>query len=239
MLAVRDEDVTRAWDPPGEWWPELPGVTGVRDRRAGGAWLAARDDRLSVLLNRADPPSRTPRPSAPPLSRGTLVLSDITGAGLGDAHLAEPFNLVSAHPGGVTVASWNGDSLAHHVLEPGMHMIAHHDVDDLRSARIREWLPEFAQLAGAGEDWQKRWIELLTRTTQLPAEDDRAIIRDNHSHGFPTVSLLVCLAEIPFTGGQVRLESVTLQTPARWSEPTFVRAPLSTSVTASPTTAKI
>ena len=37
VLAVRDEDPARAWDPLGAWWPELPGVVGVRDTRAGGA----------------------------------------------------------------------------------------------------------------------------------------------------------------------------------------------------------
>src|SRR5699024_7086848 len=55
VLAVRDEDPNRPWDPPGEWWPELPGVIGVRDRLANGAWLAASPGRgtLAVLLNRA------------------------------------------------------------------------------------------------------------------------------------------------------------------------------------------
>ncbi len=56
LLAVRDEDPARTWDPLGEWWPEHPGVIGVRDRRAGGAWLAADPaaGRVAVILNRAD-----------------------------------------------------------------------------------------------------------------------------------------------------------------------------------------
>ena len=56
LLAVRDEDPARAWDPLGPWWPDLPSVSGVRDRRAGGAWLAADADagRVAVILNRAD-----------------------------------------------------------------------------------------------------------------------------------------------------------------------------------------
>ncbi|PNA34677.1 NRDE family protein, partial [Pseudomonas sp. MPR-AND1A] len=42
VLAVRDEDPEREWNPLGDWWPEAhPGVIGVRDVRAGGAWLAA------------------------------------------------------------------------------------------------------------------------------------------------------------------------------------------------------
>ena len=53
LLAVRDEDPARPWRPLGPWWPEHPGVRGVRDDLAGGAWLAADDKRLAVLLNRA------------------------------------------------------------------------------------------------------------------------------------------------------------------------------------------
>ena len=54
LLAVRDEDPQREWDALGPWWPEqYPGVIGIRDRRAGGAWLAVDPQRrrLAVLLN--------------------------------------------------------------------------------------------------------------------------------------------------------------------------------------------
>jgi uncharacterized protein with NRDE domain len=57
VLAIRDEDPDRPWSPLGRWWPESHGgVIGVRDVRAGGAWLAADPGagRLAVLLNRAD-----------------------------------------------------------------------------------------------------------------------------------------------------------------------------------------
>ena len=77
LLAVRDEDPKREWDPPGAWWPKLAGVVGVRDRRAGGAWLATRDQRLSVLLNRAEPSHpHLPAPSGLQ-SRGSIVLEDV------------------------------------------------------------------------------------------------------------------------------------------------------------------
>src|SRR4051812_21659446 len=55
MLAIRDEDPGRPWNPLGPWWPDThEGVVGVRDVRAGGAWLAADPSarRLAVLLNR-------------------------------------------------------------------------------------------------------------------------------------------------------------------------------------------
>ena len=51
VLAVRDEDPSRPWRPLGPWWPKLPQVRGVKDELAGGAWLAADDTRLAVLLN--------------------------------------------------------------------------------------------------------------------------------------------------------------------------------------------
>ncbi|MFZ8294598.1 NRDE family protein, partial [Staphylococcus aureus] len=56
VLAVRDEDRNRPWRRLGTWWPEQPAVRGIRDERAGGAWLAAdpRAGRLAVLLNRKD-----------------------------------------------------------------------------------------------------------------------------------------------------------------------------------------
>ena len=52
MLALRDESPERPWDPPAAWWPERdPGIRGVRDRSAGGAWLAASDRAgLAVVL---------------------------------------------------------------------------------------------------------------------------------------------------------------------------------------------
>jgi len=53
VLAVRDEDPQRAWRPFGAWWPDRPGIRGVMDELAGGAWLAADHSTLAVLLNRA------------------------------------------------------------------------------------------------------------------------------------------------------------------------------------------
>lgn len=227
LLAVRDEDPMRAWDPPGAWWPELPGVVGVRDRRAGGAWLATRDQRLSVLLNRSE--SSHPHLPAPSglLSRGAIVLEDVTGAHVPNPPRTASFNLVSVGPGAASVTSWDGETLEHSNLEPGMHMIAHHDVDDPRSARIEKWLPEFSKLTSLGSEWREGWLELLAKSAQLPVSDDRAIIRDNHTHGYPTASLLVCVADIPAAPSiAVQLKGAILAAPAVWGSPEFVPAPL-------------
>ena len=231
LLAVRDEDPARPWDPPGPWWRERPGVIGVRDRRAGGAWLAASptQGRLSVILNRPDIYSQgIPSPSNGLASRGALVLDAVADRSLPNPLRTAGFNLVSVDGRQVVVTSWDGEALLREELEPGMHMIAHHDVDDPRSARIESWLPEFRSLAGLEEHWRESWLALLGRSAELPSDDDRAIIRDNRGHGYETLSLLVCTAEVRSGGesgvaarGHVRLESATLAQPAVWDAPVF------------------
>ncbi|WP_217135838.1 NRDE family protein [Leucobacter chinensis] len=230
LLAVRDEDPARAWDAPGEWWPELPGLTGVRDRRAGGAWLATQDDKLSVILNRAEPGANPGFPTrAWPRSRGGIVLDAAQGSEPGANPETAPFNLVTVEGSTVTVIRWDGSALARETLDPGVHMLAHDDVDDPDTARIAAWLPRFRELTHAApERWRDEWISLLATSAQLPIDDDRAIIRDNTAHGFPTASLLVCVAEITAdpAGPAVSLESATLGRPAQWDNPEFVSAPL-------------
>jgi len=216
LLAVRDEDPQRAWDDLGPWWPQdHPGVIGVRDRRAGGAWLAmdpaAR--RLAVLLNRADV---LDRPESTVLSRGSLALESVAGRAPESGPLPmHGFNLLEATPAGARVLSWDGDTLRETPVGPGVHMIAHDDLDDPRTARIEAWLPLFAGSRPDGEGWAERWIELLARSTALPPEDDRAIIRDNNPHGYPTMSLLFCTAEVSKDG--VSAHSHVLAEPGHWS----------------------
>lgn len=206
VLAVRDEDPNRPWDPPGEWWHDaLPGVIGVRDRLANGAWLAAAParGRLAVLLNRAVDDGTTPHFShATPattglMSRGSLVLASTQGRQVADHPGTAGFNLVEVRGTTSTITSWDGRRLTHTPLEPGVHMIAHQDVDDVRTERIDRWLPEFQALAGLPDgQWREAWLALLERTRELSPEDDRAIVRDNRVHGYPTQSLLVCTAEV-------------------------------------------
>lgn len=233
VLAVRDEDPARAWDPPGAWWENRPDMIGVRDRRAGGAWLAANpsNGRFAVILNRAEAhPHETPHPATPALaSRGGLVLDALDGAEVPDPPGTASFNLVSVGDGRAVVTSWDGERLSRSELPPGVHMIAHHDANDPSSARVAAWLPEFRKLTGLGDDWRDHWVALLARTAQLSSSDDRAIIRDNRTHGYPTLSLLACIAEVQ--GGdaanaagrppQVHLETAIFAEPAVWADPSF------------------
>lgn len=218
LLAVRDEDPSRAWDPIGPWWPDTyADVVGVRDRRAGGAWLAADPAarRLAVILNRAD----VLPDGAPALSRGGIVLDAVAGSPPTGAPPTHGFNLVDVSPGGVRVSMWDAATLRTIDLGPGTHMIAHDDVDDPRTARIRRWLGEFAAAAPELDraDGLQPWLDVLQDTAATPATDDAAIIRDNRPYGVPTLSLLVCTASVG-TGG-VDLAYGVLDVPGEWNRP--------------------
>ncbi len=226
LLAVRDEDPKRPWDPPGAWWPEqFPGVRGVRDRQAGGAWLAyaSAPARLSVILN------RVPAAEAAPLaqgirSRGHLVLDGVAGIPLSDRPATAAFTRLTVRGAHAEVASWDGVELRTESLPPGVHMIAHHNVNDHADARVARWLPEFRAIAATpAERWRDTWTTLLARTAQLDPSDDRAIVRDNTAHGYPTSSLLACVAEIG--ADSVSLEWAPLAVPGEWRDPVFHTAP--------------
>ncbi|GAA4480051.1 NRDE family protein [Microbacterium panaciterrae] len=214
LLAVRDEDPLREWDALGEWWPDRPGVSGIRDRRAGGAWLAADPSsrRLAVLLNRADV---LDLPEQSVVSRGSLALESVAGRPPSAPLPMHGFNLLEVSPGRARVLSWDGDELRELDVPPGVHMIAHTDLDDPGTARIARWLPEFRAHPMQDEDWPQSWIRLLATTAELDPADDRAIIRDNRPHGYPTQSLLYCTASVGAEGIDVRYHG--LPSPAHWA----------------------
>ncbi|MBT2483780.1 MULTISPECIES: NRDE family protein [unclassified Microbacterium] len=216
LLAVRDEDPLREWDALGAWWPErYPGVIGIRDRRAGGAWLAAdpAQGRLAVLLNRADVRDL---PEARAESRGSLALQSVAGRSPKGPVPMHGFNLLEVGPTRARVLSWDGVDLRETPVGSGTHMIAHDDLDDAATPRIATWLPRFRALgpASASADWSSEWVSLLAESAALSPEDDRAIIRDNRPHGYPTQSLLYCVATV--TGHGVEVRDVTLPSPAHW-----------------------
>lgn len=214
LLAVRDEDPEREWDSLGEWWPETyQGVVGIRDRRAGGAWLAAdpRTRRLAVLLNRAD---TLDLPEDQVLTRGSLALESVAGRSPAAPLQMHGFNLLEVGPDAARVLSWDGESLTETPVPTGVHMIAHDGLDDPATARIARWLPEFRAHAAKSDDWDDEWIELLAASAALDPTDDAAIIRDNRPHGYPTQSLLYCIAAVDHAALDVR--QTTLPAPGHW-----------------------
>jgi hypothetical protein len=206
ILAIRDEDPARPWNPLGPWWPDThEGVVGVRDVRAGGAWLAAdpATRRLAVLLNRKD---HSERDESELVSRGTIVLGSVAGERLPASPPTHGFNLVEVVPGGVRVTMWDGVALRSEALPPGTHMIAHDDVDDAATPRIAYWLDEFRRtpLGDSGSpSWWEPWMTVLGRSGELTPTDDRAIVRDNRPLGYPTLSTLICVAELSDTALEV------------------------------------
>lgn len=215
VLAVRDEDPGRPWNPLGRWWPDThAGVLGVRDVRAGGAWLAADapTGRLAVLLNRADTSSR---PESELVSRGGIVLDAVAGRSPASDPRTHGFNLVDVHGGAARVISWDGVALRERALTPGVHMVAHDDVDDPTTPRIARWLEEFRTAEPAGDDpWWHAWLEVLESSAALESTDDEAIIRDNRPHGYPTLSLLACVASV--SSDDIDIRYGELAEPGQW-----------------------
>ncbi|GGH45421.1 NRDE family protein [Microbacterium album] len=214
LLAVRDEDPHRPWNPLGAWWPDRPGVVGVQDRLAGGAWLAAKPGRLAVLLNRAGDPDL---PADAIESRGGIVLDSVEGAAPTGRPRTLGFNLVEVDGTTVTATGWDGHDLRRVTLGPGTHMLAHDDVDDPTTARIRMWLGAFTEAPTdvPGDAWWEPWREVLAATARLSPSDDRAIVRDNRAHGYPTLSLLACVASV--RPGEADVRYAELESPGHWN----------------------
>ncbi|MFT4245637.1 MAG: NRDE family protein [Micrococcaceae bacterium] len=213
FLAVRDENPERPWDPLGSWWPETPDIVGVHDQEAGGAWLAVSDEKqkLAVILNRIE---FLPVPTEGLASRGRIVLDAITGKQVPKEPVTQSFNLVEIEAQQATINSYNGEKVIREEIRPGVHMIAHDNMDDFCTPRIKVWLPEFQKLAGLPENkWQQAWLDLLEKTTELGPENNKSIIRDNRVYGIPTLSLMYVIGEVSDTG--VTLNSKVFDKPGQ------------------------
>ncbi|MFT4305994.1 MAG: hypothetical protein QM604_03785, partial [Microbacterium sp.] len=165
-----------------------------------------------VLLNRAD--RGTPADAAP--SRGVLPLESVAGRSPGEEPPTRGFNLLEVSPDAARVVSWDGAERRIARIPPGTHMIAHDEVDDPATARIAHWLARFRLAPPAdGPEWYAPWLAVLERSAALGPLDDRAIIRDNTPHGYPTLSLLVCAASVGPDAVEVR--AAPLPAPGVWS----------------------
>ena len=187
LAANRDERVERAWDPPGAWWPDRPGVIGGRDRSAGGTWMAInRHGVVATVLNRPG----TLGPAVGKRSRGELPLlalehTTATAAadaltGL-DAGLWRGFNMVLVDRAGGWFVSGSGRGRPLGAALPGgVSMVTAYDPNDLDSPRTARHLPRF-QAAGASWD---AWRGILSDQRGAPAEQINVVPRG----GFGTVS---------------------------------------------------
>lgn len=163
ILAIRDEFVSRSFDPPGAWWPDQPGVIGGRDRLAGGSWCVSdtRNGVTALVLNRRERRTGTP-------SRGVLPLAAVAAReawpDVIDHRQMASFNLVLATPAGATVWMWDAAELRRVTLTPGQHMITSDGVD-ADDPKTRQWAAQFET---------KPWYEVVTSTT--PSDDPSALV---------------------------------------------------------------
>ncbi len=138
LLANRDEDYDRAFDPPSRW-PGPDGIVAPRDRRAGGTWLGVNARGLvAAITNRPAPtPGRGVR------SRGLLVADVLRSPDAAsarrwlEAHLADglvgrydPFNLlVLDRERGFVLHQEPSDPVLQ-PISPGAHVLTNlHDLD--------------------------------------------------------------------------------------------------------------
>lgn len=218
MLALRDESPERPWDPPAAWWPDRdPTVRGVRDRAAGGAWLAASDTAgLAVVLNRGEPVATADGTWS---TRGTVPLDALTGdlpGHDGTLPTSRAFNLVRATAAGAEVLTWDGTRVRTTALGPGVHMVTHGEPDDPGAPRVGRWLEAFRaavapvgppvlgpfdelRAADAGDDagdgWSG-WFGLLADSAALDADDPDAILRDAHETDGHVATLSIVAAAV-------------------------------------------
>ncbi|MGA2829294.1 MAG: NRDE family protein [Streptosporangiaceae bacterium] len=123
LAGIRDEFISRDWQPPGQYWPDRPGVIGGRDLLAGGTWLAVAPAlrRVACVLNgrgrMASPAARRSRGVLPlaAAADGKLAVADLVGF--------DPFRLLVAEPGRAVLLSWDGAEFAERELRPGLHLV--------------------------------------------------------------------------------------------------------------------
>ncbi|MDE2582579.1 MAG: NRDE family protein [Rhodospirillales bacterium] len=190
LAANRDERLDRAWDPPGAWWPERPGVVAGRDRTAGGTWMGVnRHGVVAAVLNR--PGSLGPAPGK--RSRGDLPLLALEHASAAaataaiaalDAGFWRSFNLVLADAAGALVLRGTGRGHAEALpLAPGLHMVTAHDPDDPASPRVARHLPRLAAAPAPDTDGWAGWQGILADRGGSAAEQINVVSRG----GFGTV----------------------------------------------------
>jgi hypothetical protein len=156
--ANRDEMIARAWRPPAEHWPALPGVVAGRDLTAGGTWMGLNAQGvMAAVLNREG----TLGPAAGKRSRGELpllALGESTSEAAAekiavlDAASYRSFNLVIADAKAVFfIRGLEAGAPEVQELGAGTWMITSGEPNNLLLPRIARHLPKFQQAPWA--DW--------------------------------------------------------------------------------------
>ncbi len=189
----RDERLERAFDPPGRYWPQAPGVVAWRDRAGGGSWLGLNDEGVvATLVNAHDELG----PLAGKASRGELVVRALAEPGaaaaaraLGalDAARYRGFTLLVADRSGAFVLSGDGAALRTDALAPGHHMLTPEGCDVAGAPRVRAYLADLRAAPPprpAAGDWAG-WTALLRREDAADPHHAMTVVTE---HGFGTVA---------------------------------------------------
>jgi hypothetical protein len=163
ILAIRDEFVSREFDPPGAWWPDQPTAIGGRDRLAGGSWCVSdvRTGVTALVLNRIERHTGSP-------SRGVLPLAGVAHGAAWPEHVDHrdmaSFTLMLAGPDGVAAWTWDAAELRQTIVDAGTHVFTSRGVDagDEKAGRLA---PLFAT---------RSWLDVVTE--HRPADDRTALI---------------------------------------------------------------
>jgi uncharacterized protein with NRDE domain len=224
LAANRDELLDRAWDPPGEYWPDQPGVFAGRDRSGGGTWMGVnRHGVVAAVLNRPG----SLGPAAGKRSRGELPLLALahrtaaeaaTAIAALDAGAWCSFNLVVGdRDSAVFVRGLGHGRPAAQALAPGLHMVTAHDPDDPDSPRVARYLARFEAARPPEPDNWDEWRAILADRSGAAGEQINVVPRA----GFGTVCS--SLLAIPRSAPPVWLFAAGAPDEAR-----FTRVPLTT-----------
>ncbi|AXY22949.1 hypothetical protein CD178_02197 [Komagataeibacter saccharivorans] len=175
LAANRDERLDRPWLPPARHWADQPDVIGGQDEVAGGSWLTLNDAGVVAgIMNRVG--SLGPAPGknsrgALPLMAGRFSTAREAVAHIGqiDAGAWRSFNMIVADR--TDAFSIRGPGYGQpqvEGLEPGVHMVATTDPDDMAMPRIHRHLPRFRAAARPVPPEWTQWTTLLADRS-LPA----------------------------------------------------------------------
>lgn len=196
IAANRDERLDRAWDPPGQWWPDHPLIIGGRDRTGRGTWMALGPTGVvAAVLNRPG----SLGPAAGKRSRGILPIlaaASATAEAAAETIAAlpaeewRPFNMVVADSRRAFFLRGLGEARPDaEPLPEGISMVTAHDPNDPTSPRTRRHLPRFRATAPPDPgvpDWST-WENLLADSGYDPSIGPAETLNVPPINGFGTV----------------------------------------------------
>lgn len=210
LAGNRDEMRHRPSAPPGRHWPAQPEVTAGLDHLGGGTWLGMnRHGVVATIMNREG----TLGPLAGKKSRGDLVLQALQHPSAEAALYAlqslatRDYRAFNLFIGDRHECFWlrheesqGSNRLENFKIEPGLHMLASRELDDVSHPRIRYWLPRFRSARSPVPEqhqWSE-WIALLSGRVNSDLDNPHAAMNMALPNGFATVSCsLVALPRSP------------------------------------------